>query len=176
MKTLKLTLSLACAALLAVGCASSMSSSNEFTAESFRNADIFNDGAIALKDVNWSAPSAGESKLIERSFENAPPMIPHDLEGMLPVSKDMNMCITCHMPEVAEAVNATPVPKSHMYSIRFKKDLEGKLSDDRFVCTTCHVPQANIDPKFKNNFTPSFRQENGQQRSNLLDVLNDGVR
>ena len=80
------------------------------------------------------------------------------------------------MPEVAEGVGATPIPKSHLYSIRNKKDLDGKLSDDRFNCTTCHVPQANVKPRVKNNFKPEYRDENATKRSNLLDVLNEGVR
>jgi len=100
----------------------------------------------------------------------------YDLEGLIPITADNNMCVTCHMPEVAKDVGATPIPKSHLYSIRNKKDLEGKLSDDRFNCTTCHVPQANVEAKFKNNFKPEYRDANSSQHSNLLDVLNEGVR
>ena len=96
--------------------------------------------------------------------------------GLIPITADNNMCVTCHMPEVAKDVGATPIPKSHLYSIRNKKDLEGKLSDDRFNCTTCHVPQANVETKFKNNFKPEYRDANSSQHSNLLDVLNEGVR
>ena len=81
------------------------------------------------------------------------------------------------MPEVAESVGATPIPKSHLYSIRFNKDKGGELSQDRYNCTTCHVPQANVKPRVKNNFKPDFsRQKDSQHRSNLLDVLNEGVR
>ena len=138
--------------------------------------DVIDEDDIKLADINWTKPAAGESKRYDRSFENAPPMIPHDLEGLIPITADNNMCVTCHMPEVAKDVGATPIPKSHLYSIRNKKDLEGKLSDDRFNCTTCHVPQANVEAKFKNNFKPEYRDANSSQHSNLLDVLNEGVR
>lgn len=138
--------------------------------------DVIDEDDIKLADINWTKPAAGESKRYDRSFENAPPLIPHDLEGLIPITADNNMCVSCHMPEVAKDVGATPIPKSHLYSIRNKKDLEGKLSDDRFNCTTCHVPQANVEAKFKNNFKPEYRDANSTSRSNLLDVLNEGVR
>lgn len=138
--------------------------------------DVMDEEEVKLADINWTKPAAGEAQRYDRSFENAPPMIPHDLEGLIPITADNNMCVTCHMPEVAKDVGATPIPKSHLYSIRNKKDLEGKLSDDRFNCTTCHVPQANVEAKFKNNFKPEYRDANSSQHSNLLDVLNEGVR
>ena len=138
--------------------------------------DVIDEDDIKLADINWTKPAAGESKRYDRSFENAPPLIPHDLEGLIPITADNNMCVSCHMPEVAKDVGATPIPKSHLYSIRNKKDLEGKLSDDRFNCTTCHVPQANVEAKFKNNFKPEYRDANSTSRSNLLDVLNEGAR
>ena len=138
--------------------------------------DVIDEDDIKLADINWTKPAAGESKRYDRSFENAPPLIPHDLEGLIPITADNNMCVSCHMPEVAKDVGATPIPKSHLYSIRNKKDLEGKLSDDRLNCTTCHVPQANVEAKFKNNFKPEHRDANSTSRSNLLDVLNEGVR
>ena len=138
--------------------------------------DVMDEEEVKLADINWTKPAAGEAQRYDRSFENAPPMIPHDLEGLIPITADNNMCVTCHMPEVAKDVGATAIPKSHLYSIRNKKDLEGKLSDDRFNCTTCHVPQANVEAKFKNNFKPEYRDANSSQHSNLLDVLNEGVR
>ena len=138
--------------------------------------DVMDEEEVKLADINWTKPAAGEAQRYERSFENAPPMIPHDLEGLIPITADNNMCVTCHMPEVAKDVGATAIPKSHLYSIRNKKDLDGKLSDDRFNRTTCHVPQANVEAKFKNNFKPEYRDANSSQHSNLLDVLNEGVR
>lgn len=138
--------------------------------------DVMDEEEVKLVDINWTKPAAGEAQRYDRSFENAPPLIPHDLEGLIPITADNNMCVSCHMPEVAKDVGATPIPKSHLYSIRNKKDLEGKLSDDRFNCTTCHVPQANVEAKFKNNFKPEYRDANSSQHSNLLDVLNEGVR
>ncbi len=133
------------------------------------------DENITLKDIVWDAQAAGTSKVFERSFENAPPLIPHDLEGIIDITKDLNMCITCHMPDVAPAVNATPIPLSHLVDFRTNKNLQGNLSDERYNCTLCHVPQANITPLVKNNFKADFRQKDSNQTSNLMSIINQGV-
>lgn len=134
------------------------------------------DDNIAARDINYTSAPAGTSTKIERSFENAPPFIPHDLEGLIPITKDMNMCVTCHMPEFAKDSGATAIPASHLYDIRNKTDLKGILHDERYNCTACHVGQAKVDAPIKNNFKPVFRDANGAAKSNLLDVLNDGVK
>lgn len=131
---------------------------------------------IVLAPIDWTKEPAGLSKKYERSFENAPPLISHDLEGLVPITKDLNMCVTCHMPEVAKDVGATPVSKSHLVSLRTGEDLHGKLDDERFVCVTCHVPQANAKPLVENKFKADFRSKDGISNSNLIDVLNEGVK
>ncbi|MBE2984882.1 nitrate reductase cytochrome c-type subunit [Campylobacter sp. RM9344] len=160
-------------ALILSACAVSNKSISD-TDMGFRG-DLTNDN-IAARDINYSAEPAGMSKKFDRSFENAPPFIPHDLEGLVPITKDMNMCVTCHMPEFAADSGATPIPASHLYDLRNKTDLKGILHDERFNCTTCHVSQADVKVPIKNNFTPEFRDANGSAKSNLLDILNEGVR
>ena len=142
-----------------------------------RNVDLLDDKDVVLKDINYTKEPAGMAKRFDRSFENAPPFIPHDTEGLVPITKDMNMCVTCHMPEFTKDSDATAIPASHFYDIRNKKDLAGKLHDERYVCTTCHVEQQNgVTQLVGNKFKPDFRDKNGSHKSNLLDVLNDGVR
>lgn len=131
---------------------------------------------LMLEDINYTQADAGTSQKISRSFENAPPMIPHSTDGLLPITSDNNICVTCHMPEYAEAVGSTPIPKSHLFSLRDSKDLHGKLSDARFNCTQCHAPQANVAPLVRNDFKADFRDKSLKEKSNLLDVLNEGVR
>lgn len=177
MKAYKLIFGTMCAILLLAGCNNPSLQKNESqNLLGFRSSDVLDENSVRLLDVNYTAEPAGTAQKIERSFENAPPFIPHDLEGLIPITRDMNMCVTCHMPEFAKDSGATPIPSSHLYSIRNQKDLGGKLSDDRFTCTQCHVQQADVKPLLKNNFKPEFRTKDGQERSNLLDVLNDGVR
>lgn len=177
MKAYKLILGAVCAAALFIGCNNpNVGGKNSDDVNTLRGSEVADEN-VTLADINWTSPMPGESTRYDRSFENAPPLIPHDISDLIPITKDNNMCVSCHMPEVAESVGATPIPKSHLYSIRFNKDKGGELSQDRYNCTTCHVPQANVKPRVKNNFKPDFsRQKDSQHRSNLLDVLNEGVR
>ena len=159
--------------IVATGCAVSQSYSEEELG--LRKTDIYTEKNVVGETTSYSVLPAGEAPVIERSFENAPPMIPHVIEGMLPITKDVNACTGCHLPEVAEAVNATPIPKSHFFDMRTQKVLT-QMSAARYNCSQCHVPQSNNEPLVKNTFKPDFRQENGAERSNLLDTLNEGVK
>ncbi|NKQ40845.1 MAG: hypothetical protein HF962_04665 [Sulfurovum sp.] len=127
-------------------------------------------------------------------------MIPHDVEGLLPITKENNSCLGCHMPEVAASINAVAIPTSHFADFRPKTAIgkdgritkEGKgvdntsdfkvvatkmdtLSHTRFNCSLCHAPQAKLDPLVGNTFKPDFGSEDMKVKSNLLDVINEGV-
>ncbi len=138
--------------------------------------------------------------MIPRAFENAPPMIPHSVEGLLPITMNNNSCIGCHSPEVAHMMKSTAIPSSHFASFRpktkhvdgvFKKDgsqvvnttdikmiirKKENISPERFSCTQCHAPQSNNALLIENKFNPDFREEGDMLHSNLLDVINEGVR
>ncbi|KFL34918.1 nitrate reductase [Sulfurospirillum sp. SCADC] len=159
--------------MIATGCAVSQSYNEEELG--LRKVDLYSEKSVVSEPTSYSTVSAGESKVIQRSFENAPPMIPHDVEGMMEISKESNACTGCHMPEVAEAVKATPIPKSHFFDMRTQKVLT-EMSQARYNCTACHAPQSANEPLVKNEFKPEYRKANGAQRSNLLDTLNDGVK
>ncbi len=202
MKISKITLGLFTAAtLFIVGCASQ----NQMISEEsigLRNTDLYSENKDTVGDkTEYIKKAAGESKLIERAFENAPPMIPHDVEGMLPITIDNNSCKGCHTPEVATSLNATPIPKSHFANFRPDTSLsqngsiikEGKvivntsdikvvkkemdtLSGARYNCSACHVPQASkMDLPVSNEFKADFRKNGDNKRSNLIDNINEGV-
>lgn len=124
----------------------------------------------------YTKAEAGSAKNIERSFENSPPLIPHDIEGMAPITMARNQCVECHMPDVAKQVRATPVPRSHLMKLAEGKDLRGKLDNERFQCTSCHVRQSSANPPVKNTFTGSFKSRAEKSSSNLSDTLNEGVK
>jgi nitrate reductase (cytochrome), electron transfer subunit len=124
----------------------------------------------------YSKTEAGKSKPLGRAFENSPPLIPHDLAGMLPIAETNNACLNCHMPEQAGALGATAMPKSHFFDIDTGKDLQGKLDNKRYPCMQCHVPQVNIPEAIKNTFRADFRSKKSKTSSNLLDTLNEGVK
>ena len=136
-----------------------------------------------LYDENTTVPvhgettknEPGESTIFERSFENSPPLISHDITGMLPLKITDNICMGCHMPEEVEDSGATAIPKSHLVDLDTREDLKGSLDGGRINCMQCHVIQNILDPAVENIFKGEFRDEKGRYRSNLLDILNEGV-
>ncbi len=160
-------------ALIATGCAVSNGSISEESL-GLRKTNLYTEDNVVPDQTSYSKAAPGESKPVNRAFENAPPMIPHDVEGMLPITRDNNSCLGCHSPEVAKAVGALPVPKSHLFDMRTQTVL-ATVSNARFNCSQCHAPQSNLKPLVKNEFQPEFRTKNGNKRSNLLDTLNEGV-
>lgn len=201
MKLGKLTLGIAtAAALFVVGCtAATQTVSDESLG--LRKTDVFSEDKIKGDMTQYGTTPAGSGVKFERAFENAPPMIPHDVEGMLPITIDNNQCTTCHDPAVAESMGATPIPKSHFTDFRpiTKVDkngamiVEGKtitntsdiktvshkndsLEGARFNCSQCHAPQSTATEAPANNFAPEFRSEGLTGKSNLIDVINDGVK
>ena len=124
----------------------------------------------------YGKSEAGKSKPLGRAFENSPPLIPHDLSGMLPLEETNNSCLNCHMPEHAGAMGATAIPKSHFFDIDTGQDLKGHLDGKRYFCMQCHVPQVNIPEAIKNTFKADFRSKKSKTSSNLIDNLNEGVK
>lgn len=197
------------AALLMTGCmdATAPSAQNEvkpsISEESLglRKTNLYTEAGTVADKTTYGTVAAGSSQRFERAFDNAPPMIPHDTEGMLPIERDNNACIGCHMPEVAGDVGATPLPKSHFTSFRPVTEIaadgsvvkEGKvvantsdsfttqhaldtLSNARFNCSQCHAPQSTGDLIVENNFRPDFQDESMKSGSKLLDTINVGVK
>ncbi len=161
-----------------------------------RKTDLYSENNTEGDLGVFDAPAPGQSQTIERSFENAPPLIPHTVQGFLPIKKGQNLCLSCHLPNVAEAVKATPVPPSHFMNFRpeikekggkviaYNDDETGntvtqqhldKLSNARYNCSQCHVPQADITVEIKNTFVADFRDKNLEKRSNFADVVDEGV-
>ena len=159
-------------ALFVTGCAMTSSVSEESLG--LRKTTLDSENTTTPDKTAYTKTAAGESKVYERAFENAPPMISHDVEGMLPITMDYNSCLGCHDPAVAESVGATAVPKSHMFDMR-KQSVMATVSHARYNCSLCHAPQSNNESLVENTFTPEFRTKDGMKKSNLLDNLNEGV-
>ncbi len=73
---------------------------------------------VALPELKDDRPAPGAAPKFERAYVNAPPMIPHSVNGLLPITKSNNACLGCHMPDVAKSVGATPIPASHFTNYR----------------------------------------------------------
>jgi len=180
------------AVLFFTGCNNTPENKHEVKAEEFvseeslglRKVDIYTENTVTPDATNYSKEYAGSGKVIARAFQDAPPMIPHDTEGMLPITTDNNQCIGCHMPAVAASLNATPIPMSHYTNFRPHHKYDGKkfeksidnmknevtikesemLVNARFNCTQCHAPQSD-GQLVGNTFNPEFTSEDGASKS-----------
>jgi len=129
--------------------------------------------------VEFPKEPPGQSKRFQRAYENAPPMIPHSVEGLLPITKDFNACLGCHDPKEAKKVGATPVSPTHF--IDFFQLIKGKVVDlkkldpARYNCTQCHAPQAKTKPLVKNVFKPDYRDPTAKEKTKLHKNVMEGV-
>jgi cytochrome c-type protein NapB len=193
MKTIsKITIGLATAALLFVGCGDTATPTASETVKptiseeslGLRKTNLYEETAETEGDAtHYGKSAAGSGYKIKRAFQDAPPMIPHDVEGMLPIKITDNQCIACHDPAVAKDMGATPYPSSHMinfrpsgsYAIKGENTSDGtlkhisikkvnKLVGARFNCSQCHAPQADA-PAPKNNFEADYTSADGASRS-----------
>lgn len=200
MKLGKLTLSLFAAAIVSTICFAEIKTIKDDSI-GIRKDNLFSEDKVVGDETKYKTDPAGGSTKIKRAFENAPPMIPHDTEGMLPITIDNNMCTSCHDPMVAESMGATPIPKSHFTSFREAVGIDSKgelerdgkevvnssdlkpiikpldhLSNARFNCSACHAPQSDSANVPKNNFSPEFRSSDLNDKSNLMDTITEGVK
>ena len=207
----KLTMSLALTSLLFVGCNSTGTSSSEsaaapqaevkpkaeITEESLglRKTDLYSENTTSANKTEYVGASAGTSTRFKRAYQDAPPMIPHDVGDFLPVTASNNACTGCHMPEIAPAMGATPIPKSHFLDMRPKHNYDGKvfsksidnmknetdvkeityMSNARFNCTQCHAPQSQGNLSVENTFEAHYTREGGEFKSSWNEVIYDDL-
>ena len=160
-----------------------------------RKVELLSEDKVAPSETKYgtSAPMSGYK--IERAYQNAPPMIPHDVEGLMEITPDNNACIGCHEAAVAPSMNATPIPKSHYINFRPKDKLEGDnfvkgvdnmknevsikpidtISSARFNCTACHAPQSTGELAVENTFKPTYTRKDGKEKSTWDQVLTDDL-
>ena len=181
-----------CCAILIAACSNTNNEVIDEDKLGIITADVKSDDTHLKEKAIFSDATPGSAETFERSFENAPPMIPHTTEGFLPIKMDNNICITCHMPDVAEAFGATPVSKTHFTDLRPKMvEINGvlqfedestisieeldELNHSYFNCSQCHAPQADVHIDIENLFTPEFREEFGLEKSSLKSKLEEGI-
>jgi len=162
-----------------------------------RKTDLYSETKTHGNKADYDRPAPGSSTKFERAFKDAPPMIPHSVEGLLPITKMNNQCLGCHLPEVASSVGSTAIPATHFTNYRPKVLKEGKelgkdlanssdiklakaeksdtLHQGRFNCTQCHAPQSKMETAVANTFRPDFGSDKDKAHSSLLDHMNEGI-
>ncbi len=142
------------AGFLFAGCQQTTTATSKPTELTYiRNASLNADSQnLPSLKLNTAQPIPGQVKAQEKSFVTAPPMIPHSVEGMVPITKANNMCLNCHMPANAKGMKVTAIPESHFVDNFANGKKSSKLAGSRFNCTLCHAPQAMVDPVIENKF------------------------
>ena len=182
----------AAAVWLFVGCNSTKQQVFSEEELGLRKVDLYSENTVTPDRTEYSKNAPMSGKFISRAFQDAPPMIPHDVDGMLPITVNSNQCITCHMPEVAQSMGATSVPKSHLIDFRPKTGIgkDGRITKNgksvnntssdkleyitlkeknqivgaRFNCSQCHAPQSE-GQLVDNTFMPEFTSKHGSEKS-----------
>jgi len=201
-----MVLGLVTATLLMTGCGGEATPSNEaseakpvatISEESLglRKTDINEEDDTVAEKTEYRGAEPGTSTKIKRAYQDAPPMIPHDVSDFLPITRTNNACIGCHAPDIAPAMGATPIPPSHYLDMRprhicdgekFKKSVDNTknetdvkrlthLSQARFNCSQCHAPQSQGNPTVENLFEANFTKEGGEFKSSWDEVVLDDL-
>jgi len=202
----KITLGLASATLLFVGCGGEATPVTKATevkpvasvseeSLGLRKTDIYQEDDTISSKTEYRGAQPGTSTKIKRAYQDAPPMIPHDVSDFLPVTRTNNACVGCHAPEIAPAMGATPIPPSHFLDMRprhtcdgvkFKKTVDNMknetdvkrlthLSQARFNCTQCHAPQSQGNPSVENLFEANYTKKGGEFKSSWNEVILDDL-
>ncbi|MBP9490965.1 MAG: nitrate reductase cytochrome c-type subunit [Aliarcobacter sp.] len=193
MKLVKLTLAITVAATILF--AANTKNVIDDDSIGLRKVDLLSEEKAAPDETKYGTTQPMSGYKIERAYQNAPPMIPHDVEGMLEITPQNNMCIGCHDVSVAESMTATPIPKSHYIDFRPKHKLTGEkfeksidnmknevsikpietISHARFNCTACHAPQSTGKLAVENTFEANYTRKDGKDKSTWDEVLTDDL-
>jgi cytochrome c-type protein NapB len=169
-----------------------------------RKTNLYAEDTAKGVKTDYSRPAPGSSTKFERAYKDAPPMIPHSVDGLLPITRENNQCLGCHLPEVASSMGATPIPESHFTNYRpltamndgyfvkggevvgydiqntadiklAKAKISNTLYQGRFNCSQCHAPQSKTKTDVANTFRPDFANDTYKAHSSLADAMNEGV-
>ena len=112
-------------------------------------------GVPAPKSFEYSMQEPGDGKVLPRLYEGAPPLIPHMVDGILPINRSDNACLTCHAIDKPEPGGPVPIPASHYLDLRNAPGVKRvEIAGSRYVCTACHVPQTGAKALVANTFRP----------------------
>lgn len=146
MKTLALTCALLTLALNAVAADKGLSEEQMGLSKT----SVTTDPDPATFEYRQADPST--SGVLPRAYIGAPPQVPHSLDGLIPITRDSNACISCHQqPDQVgkKKVKGQPtaLPATHYTDVK-----NNALHMGRYNCTQCHTPQANVNPLVGNSF------------------------
>jgi cytochrome c-type protein NapB len=120
------------------------------TVTSMRGADVTGQDA-APADLVYQGSKPGAQKLIPRTYENQPPLIPHKTDGFSDITSEENACLDCHIHDKFRGQKIPRAGKSHFVANADPK-AEPQLDMRRWQCNSCHAPQVDAKPLVENQF------------------------
>jgi cytochrome c-type protein NapB len=117
-------------------------------------ADISSLRGVSEIPVTEPAPELqkfiNDKENIARTFEEQPPLVPHDNEKYTITLKE-NKCLDCHVKQPGkEQAKSVEMSESHFLD-RDGNKLD-KPSSRRYFCNQCHVPQIDAEPLVGSTF------------------------
>ena len=89
----------------------------------------------------------GDDPILPRTHDGSPPLVPHGVADFLPITRNENLCVDCHLIEEAADGDPTPIPASHFTDYRRAPDQVGdELAGARYLCVSCHVAPGSSTP------------------------------
>lgn len=97
--------------------------------------------------VTWVASMPGSNERVPHLFEGAPPAVPHGIDDFLPITRDENGCLECHLSADEDPDEVPQLPDSHKTDLRLAPERVGdEVAGSRTVCVLCHVPLSDATP------------------------------
>lgn len=116
-----------------------------------RRTALTDDKAPPVHRYPEAAP--GESARLPRFWEGAPPLVPHSLDGLMPITREDNMCLFCHANGSTEPTDPPQVPQSHLIDYRRAPGVvRDEIAGARWNCTACHVMQTDAPALVRNTY------------------------
>jgi len=102
------------------------------------------------------ASSPGEKPPPPRIGPQIPPVIPHGVADLLPITREQSACVDCHaIAGPKKAGEPTPLPTSHYVDLRNAPERVGdRVAGARWVCTACHVARTDAPPAVGSGYRP----------------------
>jgi cytochrome c-type protein NapB len=106
---------------------------------------VFDTPAPAPVTVLGEAP--GKNEPLPRANPEFPPLVPHEIAEMLPITREENLCVECHATVDGNKPIGPEMSPSHFTDLRGAPGKVGKeVVGARWYCVSCHVPQTDAVP------------------------------
>jgi cytochrome c-type protein NapB len=143
--------------LFAAGCGGDRSNGIPDEQIGLSKAEIFD---VPNPDAyNEVTAEPGEGAAVDPAYDGAPPVINHGVADFLPITRDDNLCMTCHRVEEKIEGEPTPIPASHFTDYRNAPDKVGEeIAGARYNCLACHAPRTDAVPLVASEFGEGVEQ------------------